>query len=118
MGSTAQHLVIISVGIVTYILLTGISPFLSENDRATLQNIQNKKLDLSHNTLKNISDQGQDFLRKVLDYDPVNRLDVKGALNHPWLKLATHPEGGAQLNVFDKLRDYQSQYRKWVSAWQ
>ena len=96
-------------------MFTGISPFLSENDRATLQNIQNKKLDLSHDKLKHISDHGQDFIRKVLDYDPVNRLDVKGALNHPWLKAASHPEGGNQLNVVDRLREYQSRYRKWVS---
>lgn len=96
--------------------MTGISPFLAENDRATLHNIQNKKLDLSHDTMKHISDEGQDFLRKMLDFDPINRLDVKAALNHPWLKLATHPEGGNSLNVVDRLREYQGRYRKWVSS--
>lgn len=101
-------------GIVTYILLTGISPFLAENDRATLHNIQNKKLDLSHDTLKHVSDQGQDFLRKVLDFDPINRLDVRGALNHPWLKLSTQPEEGNPLVIMDKLGEYQNRYKKWV----
>lgn len=95
-------------------MLTGISPFLAENDRATLQNIQNKKLDLSDERLKNVSNEGKDFLRKVLDYDPINRLDVKSALNHPWLKLSEHPEGGNQLNVMNNLREYQSRYNKWV----
>ena len=95
-------------------MLTGVSPFLAENDRATLQNIQNKKLDLSYDTLKHISDHGKDFLRKVLDYDPNNRLDVKGALNHPWLK-SNQREENNPLNVIDKLREYQSKYRKWVS---
>lgn len=107
-----------STGIIAHILLLGTSPFLGQNDRETLQNIQNKKLDLSDETLAGISEQGRDFIRKVLDFDPKTRLDVKAALGHPWLKSATLAEqdgAGARLGVMDRLRDYKSKYDSWYA---
>lgn len=114
---TSHNLVysITVAGIIAYILLTGISPFLAENDRATLQNIKNKNLDLSDNVLGHISEDGRDFVRKVLNYDPKGRLDVKAALNHKWLKRANLPEDGTKLDqAVSKLKDYQRRYSNWV----
>ena len=103
-----------SVGIITYILLTGISPFLGENDRATLHNLQLGKIDFSHQYLTQISIEGRDFLSKVLEFDQYKRLDVKSALQHPWLRLAERPGTGDQLNCMDNLRQYHRRYKNWV----
>ncbi|XP_075678853.1 obscurin isoform X3 [Dermatophagoides pteronyssinus] len=102
-----------SAGIVAHILLTGISPFLGENDRSTMHNILNKNLDLSDDKLGHISEQGRDFLRKTLNFNPNERLDVKAALNHPWIKSNLHSQHKSNLDIMDKLRNYKSQSDKW-----
>ncbi|KPM11840.1 unc-89-like protein 3 [Sarcoptes scabiei] len=102
-----------SAGIVTHILLTGISPFFGENDKETLCNIKEKKIDLSDAKLGHLSDQARDFLRKTLDYDPRNRLDVKSALNHPWIKNSSHSLRTSDLGIMEKLRNYKSQSDRW-----
>lgn len=102
-----------SAGIVAHILLTGISPFLGENDRATMHNIQNKNLDLSDDKLGHISEQGRDFLRKTLNFNATERLDVKQALNHPWIKSSLHSPYKSPLDIMDKLRDYKNSSYKW-----
>ncbi|OTF81458.1 hypothetical protein BLA29_004567, partial [Euroglyphus maynei] len=102
-----------SAGIIAHILLTGVSPFLGENDRSTLQNIQNKNLDLSDDKLGHISEQGRDFLRKTLNFNSTERLDVKAALNHPWIKSSLHSPHKSDLNIMDKLRDYKNRSDKW-----
>lgn len=87
---------------------------MGENDRATLVNIQNKNLDLSDEKLSHISEQGRDFLRKTLNFDPHARLDVASALNHPWLNPETYSGGRTPLNIMDNLRDYKYKSDKWV----
>lgn len=81
--------------------------------------MQNKKLDLSDERLHEVSSSGRDFLRKTLNFDASNRLDVKGALNHPWLKLADHHNRTDSfehnhLSVIDKLREYKRSLDLWV----
>lgn len=119
-----------SVGIITYILLGGRSPFLGENDRETLTNIKVSVKDLANffeclecNALvflQNsqgwqcerfgyISDEGNDFFRRLLQYEAVDRLTVRGALDHPWFEKMFKTE--TTLDVNSKITDYLSRYK-------
>lgn len=84
------------------------------NDRETLHRLQAGKIDLLHDLLMEISEEGRDFLSKVLVFDPAGRLDVKSALQHPWLRLADSSPKGDQLNCIDNLREYHKRWKNWV----
>ncbi|XP_054708126.1 obscurin-like [Uloborus diversus] len=102
-----------SVGIISYILLVGESPFLRENDRETLKAVQQGKADFFHGGFAVLSDEARDFVTKLLQPDPSQRLDVDAALKHKWLQLDDIPDKCDELENIDRLKEY---YRKW-KAW-
>ncbi|XP_054168063.1 obscurin-like [Oppia nitens] len=102
-----------SAGIITYLLLTGISPFLGDNDRATLQHLKLGNIDFS--LLTEASPEATDFIQKLLERDQYKRFSVKQALQHPWLRLADRPGNGNQLKCIDNLRQYYKRYRNWYT---
>lgn len=104
-----------SVGIITYLLLTGSSPFLGENDRETLKNVQQGKVNFFHDNFVVLSDEAKDFVSKLLVFDPSGRIDVKTALKHPWLRYADVPDKCDELNNLSHLRDYYKKWRDWYS---
>lgn len=77
-----------SVGIITYILLSGRSPFRGRDDRETLLKIQEGKWSFDESWWKNISAEAKDFISKLLVFQADGRLDVHAALRHPWLERA------------------------------
>lgn len=77
-----------SVGIITYILLSGRSPFRGENDRETLTNIRSGKWLFDESWWCNISVEARDFISRLLMYDVEGRMDIRTALRHSWLEKA------------------------------
>lgn len=73
-----------SVGIITYILLSGISPFRGFNDKETLLKIRDGKWEFD-DRWQNISEDAKDFVRSLLMYNCDRRIDVKAALGHSWI---------------------------------
>ncbi|XP_037503804.1 obscurin isoform X6 [Rhipicephalus sanguineus] len=104
-----------SVGVISYILLSGISPFLGQNDRETLKNVQNGKINFLHDGFAKVSDEARDFISKLLVFEPSERMDVRTALEHPWLKITERPDRGESLSNIDRLREYQRHWRSWYS---
>ncbi|VDN04251.1 unnamed protein product [Thelazia callipaeda] len=74
-----------SVGTLTYVLLSGISPFLGDNDTETIRNVMLGNFVLNIEEFASISDEAKDFVSKLLVIDPKSRLNVDEALSHPWL---------------------------------
>ncbi|KAG2458063.1 MYLK4 kinase, partial [Polypterus senegalus] len=58
-----------SLGVITYMLLSGLSPFLGENDNETLNNILACRWDFEEEEFKNVSEEAKDFIRKLLIKD-------------------------------------------------
>lgn len=101
-----------SVGIITYILLSGRSPFRGINDRETLTNIKDGKWEFQDfESWSHISSEGKDFISKLLVYSSEGRMDVKTALKHPWLNYANRMPTDAYQIRTDKLKSYYSLYR-------
>lgn len=74
-----------SLGILTYVLLTGYSPFGSENRQQTFCNITQATLDFPSEIFYKISEDAVDFMQKLIVREPSERLTSHQARNHPWL---------------------------------
>ncbi|XP_060852350.1 obscurin isoform X3 [Rhopalosiphum padi] len=100
-----------SVGVITHLLLTGMSLFRCVNDADTLDRVKSGSYTLS----TKISDLARDFISKLLIINPNDRLDVISALQHPWLQFGEDiPAGTSQINT-DSLRNYYNNLKDWYS---
>ncbi|XP_006616471.1 serine/threonine-protein kinase GIN4-like isoform X3 [Apis dorsata] len=94
-----------SVGVTTYVLLTGFSPFGGETDQETFQNISLGEVDFPEELFGDISAQAKDFVAKLLVLDPSARMTAKQCLRHDWLR-------GAPTQASPHLRRYLSKSRE------
>ncbi|XP_035151037.3 myosin light chain kinase family member 4 isoform X3 [Callithrix jacchus] len=74
-----------SVGVIAYMLLSGLSPFLGDNDAETLNNILACRWDLEDEEFQEISDEAKEFISKLLIKEKSWRISASEALKHPWL---------------------------------
>ncbi|XP_021806486.1 calcium-dependent protein kinase 34 [Prunus avium] len=75
-----------SVGVMLYILLSGVPPFWAESEHGIFNAILRGQLDFSSDPWPSISHQAKDLVRKMLNSDPKQRLTAFQVLNHPWIK--------------------------------
>ncbi|KAK6617939.1 hypothetical protein RUM43_014168 [Polyplax serrata] len=78
-----------SVGVLTYVLLTGYSPFGGETKQETYFNITQCNLSFPEEYFGEISSNAQDFISRTLVTTPSKRLTVTECLLHPWLTNAS-----------------------------
>uniref|UniRef100_A0A3B3S890 Myosin light chain kinase family member 4 n=1 Tax=Paramormyrops kingsleyae TaxID=1676925 RepID=A0A3B3S890_9TELE len=74
-----------SLGVITYMLLSGLSPFLGEDDNETLNNILSCKWTFEDEEFMDISDEAKDFITRLLVKSKSWRMSAAEALKHPWL---------------------------------
>ncbi|XP_029162034.1 probable serine/threonine-protein kinase DDB_G0278901 [Nylanderia fulva] len=94
-----------SLGVTTYVLLTGFSPFGGETDQETFQNISLGEVDFPEELFEDVSVQAKDFVAKLLVLDPSARMTAKQCLRHDWLR-------GAPTQASPHLRRYLSKSRE------
>ena len=122
-----------SVGVIVYILLTGLSPFLGDSDHETIANVTTGLFQDDLDTFQAMP-LALDFIAKVLVKRKENRLTAAASLNHPWLQevssniesvyympscLSLLPEASRKLSVetidTTKLQRYWAR-KKWKKA--
>ncbi|XP_075441940.1 myosin light chain kinase family member 4 isoform X2 [Ascaphus truei] len=74
-----------SVGVIAYMLLSGLSPFLGENDNETLNNILACQWDFEGEEFQHVSEDAKEFIIKLLVKDKGWRMCATEALKHSWL---------------------------------
>uniref|UniRef100_A0A803SZJ5 Myosin light chain kinase family member 4 n=1 Tax=Anolis carolinensis TaxID=28377 RepID=A0A803SZJ5_ANOCA len=74
-----------SVGVIAYMLLSGLSPFLGEDDNETLNNILACRWNFEDEEFANVSEEAKDFITKLLIKAKGWRISATAALKHPWL---------------------------------
>lgn len=104
-----------SVGVITYILLGGSSPFRGLNDRETLIRVQEGRWEFRDTIWNNISVEAKDFITRLLVFTPGSRLDVKSALRHKWFTIIERKRVDEYQITTDRLRNYYNQYRDWYT---
>ncbi|XP_069010905.1 striated muscle preferentially expressed protein kinase isoform X1 [Embiotoca jacksoni] len=73
------------VGVITYLCLTGVSPFAGENDRSSVLNIRNYNVAFEESMFANLCREAKGFIIKLLVADRL-RPDTQECLRHPWFK--------------------------------
>ncbi|XP_068204148.1 uncharacterized protein [Palaemon carinicauda] len=82
-----------SVGVITYVLLSGLSPFMGHNYVETMTNVTKNKYDFEDEAFKSVSEDAKDFIRKLLVLDKSLRLTPAQCRHHSWLRQPP-PVGG------------------------
>ncbi|XP_011923955.1 PREDICTED: myosin light chain kinase, smooth muscle isoform X2 [Cercocebus atys] len=100
-----------SIGVICYILVSGLSPFMGDNDNETLANVTSATWDFDDEAFDEISDDAKDFISNLLKKDMKNRLDCTQCLQHPWLMKDTKNMEAKKLSK-DRMKKYMAR-RKW-----
>ncbi|XP_019904267.2 myosin light chain kinase 3 isoform X1 [Esox lucius] len=74
-----------SLGVITYMLLTGLSPFLGDDDNETLNNILACQWNFEVDEFTEISEEAKDFITCLLIKSKSWRMSASQSLKHSWL---------------------------------
>uniref|UniRef100_A0A3Q3KNT2 Striated muscle preferentially expressed protein kinase n=1 Tax=Monopterus albus TaxID=43700 RepID=A0A3Q3KNT2_MONAL len=87
------------VGVITYLCLTGVSPFAGENDRDTALNIRNYNVAFEESMFSDICKEAKGFVIKLLVVDRL-RPSATECLRHPWFKVSNNLNKHCPLVLF------------------
>ncbi|NWY55710.1 MYLK3 kinase, partial [Chionis minor] len=74
-----------SVGVITYMLLSGLSPFLGETDAETMNYVVNCSWDFDAEAFEQLSEEAKDFISRLLVKEKSCRMSATQCLKHEWL---------------------------------
>ncbi|XP_074550631.1 myosin light chain kinase, smooth muscle [Halichoeres trimaculatus] len=100
-----------SIGVICYILLSGLSPFMGDNDNETLSNVTSATWDFEDEAFDEISDTAKDFITNLLKKDMKARLSCPQCFEHTWLKQDTNTMKTKKLSK-ERMKKYILR-RKW-----
>ncbi|XP_041932762.1 death-associated protein kinase 2 isoform X1 [Alosa sapidissima] len=81
-----------SMGVITYILLSGLSPFQGYTDEETLRNVVGMVYEFDDQHFSQTSAMAKDFIQKLLVKDQKERMTAEDCLLHPWIKPLTRTQ--------------------------
>lgn len=96
-----------SLGVVLYILLSGMPPFWGDNEKEIFTSILRGQLDFQTAPWPAISPAAKDLVTKILTFDVRQRATAEAILQHPWLH--THgvaPDRPIDSIVIQRLRNF------------
>ncbi|XP_039219796.1 myosin light chain kinase 2, skeletal/cardiac muscle [Crotalus tigris] len=74
-----------SMGVIAYMLLSGLSPFMGDNDPETLNNVLKSEWYFDEEAFEGISDEAKDFVSNLIIKQKGGRMSAAQCLQHPWL---------------------------------
>ncbi|XP_018517275.1 calcium/calmodulin-dependent protein kinase type 1D [Lates calcarifer] len=74
-----------SIGVITYILLCGYPPFFEENETRLFSKIMRAEYAFHSPFWDDISESAKDFIRSMMEKNPMKRFTTEQALRHPWI---------------------------------
>ena len=77
-----------SVGVIVYVMLTGVLPFYSEDIRDVIKHVMLAEYSWPDNV--QVSGLAKDFVRRLVDKDPARRPTASECLQHPWVAMGTN----------------------------
>eukprot|EP00064_Thunnus_orientalis_P002380 superscaffoldBa00000170_g2387 len=74
-----------SIGVITYILLSGYPPFFEDNETRLFSKIMRAEYAFHSPFWDDISESAKDFIRHMMEKHPTKRFTTEQALRHPWI---------------------------------
>ncbi|KAH6709598.1 kinase-like domain-containing protein [Leptodontidium sp. 2 PMI_412] len=96
-----------SLGVITYTLLCGYSPFRSENLQELIEECSSARVIFHERYWKDVSDDAKDFIGHLLQPDADDRSTSKQALRHSWLS----GENATDHNLLPEIKAYMAKAR-------
>ncbi|KAM7380980.1 hypothetical protein PAMP_004243 [Pampus punctatissimus] len=97
-----------SVGVMAYVLLSGINPFAAESTTQMIENISNCEYVFDNEAFNDISLEAMDFVDRLLVKDKRIRMTAHEALEHPWLKMKIEHVSNKVIRTLRHRRYYQT----------
>ncbi|XP_068031282.1 death-associated protein kinase 2-like isoform X3 [Anomalospiza imberbis] len=104
-----------SIGVITYILLSGLSPFQGETDAETLSNVVAGAYEFEERCFSQTSEMAKDFIRQLLVKEPECRMTAAECLVHPWIKPLSRKQALSRSRSSINMRNFRkfNARRKW-----
>lgn len=96
-----------SMGVITYTLLCGYSPFRSENLQDLIDECSNAQVVFHERYWKDVSDDAKDFIMCLLKPNPDDRWSSSQAMKHPWLS----GESATDHNLLPEIKAFMAKAR-------
>lgn len=104
------------MGVICYVLLSGLSPFMGNTDVDTFANITRAYYDFDDEAFDAITEDAKDFIAGLLVYRKENRMSAQQCLDSQWLSQHYDVMGCRKLCT-DKLKKFIIR-RKWQVSFQ
>ncbi|XP_016344620.1 myosin light chain kinase 3-like isoform X5 [Sinocyclocheilus anshuiensis] len=104
-----------SVGVITYMLLSGLSPFMGDNDTETMNNILHANWDFDAEAFENVSEEAKDFISSLLVPAKCSRMSASGCMKHSWLNNLEDKAKMYKVRLKSQMRlqHYLAAHRQW-----
>lgn len=76
-----------SIGVITFMLLSGKAPFFGKDDAAIFNMVRKGKFEYTSANWKMVSGDAKEFINALLTLDPKKRPSAQEALGHKWMDL-------------------------------
>ncbi|KAK7124108.1 hypothetical protein R3I93_022271 [Phoxinus phoxinus] len=76
-----------SIGVLVYVMLTGISPFLGDDKQETFLNISQINVSYTEEEFETLDESAILFIKSLLIKEPESRATAEDCLKHQWLQL-------------------------------
>ncbi|XP_057538888.1 calcium-dependent protein kinase 1-like [Amaranthus tricolor] len=98
-----------SVGVIVYILLSGVPPFWGETEQGIFEQVLHGDLDFSSDPWPSISEEAKSVVRGMLVRDPKKRLTAHEVLCHPWVQVdGVAPDKPLDSAVLSRLKQFRA----------
>jgi calcium-dependent protein kinase len=108
-GSYGPECDLWSIGVISFVLLSGNLPFPGSTDKDIFRKILKNELRFRGYVWECISEEAKDFISKLLIKNPTARMTCEQALNHVWIKEAkAEIKISIDTTIIDTLRTYKA----------
>lgn len=101
-----------AVGVLAYVLLSGLNPFTAETNQQMIDNISNAAYSYDDESFKQVSVESLDFTDRLITKERKHRMTAAEALAHPWLNKPTEQISTRAIPTGRHKRYYQMMMKK------
>ena len=83
-----------SLGVIIYYMFTGCYPFSGKNEDEIEEKILEENVEFKDGEWEKISDKVKDLIKKCLEKNPEERINIKEFICHPWFSILNRKKSG------------------------